>query len=239
VNYAQAEQFGGFLVYDAPEIPAVKGNSFYKGFTIMKKVDSRYIYDDPTFDWFTCTIRTDSTLLIGFPPDSYEAHFAADSFAEEVDDATFKMMDEDRNRFANDPSRKKQWYVLKFPMPPDAESGRSFKLSVKEISEIDDELDETIVPYEYFPIENSHKSAASIVTHYVSFTVCRLDKRPGKRGNPGQKKLSQAAQQMFEREYERKARANARALGEGQNAPYPDLPVSLDHAFAMGHTGSG
>jgi hypothetical protein len=99
-------------------------------------------------------------------------------------------------------------------------------------------LGETVPP-DYFPIETIHQSVGEIVNHYVSFTVCRLDKRSGKRGHPGQKKLSLAAQQMFEREreYKRKQNVNNDAFQEGKPAPFSDLPDSLEEGFSLVYTG--
>ena len=131
---------------------------------------------------------------------------------------------------------RRQWYLLKFPLPPDAEAGKSFKLSVKEIVYQDEDHDETDVPYEFIDLETSHGGRSYTNSWVACFTVVCQDKRPGKRGAPTQKKWSAAAQQMFEKEYKRKQKANATAAAQGDQPPFPDLPSSLDDAFRVGHT---
>jgi hypothetical protein len=234
VDYSSSEQACGFQVLEAPEPKGHTSNKYYKGFTILKKVDAQFILDDPEFDWISGVLRLDNEVLIGLPPDNYETINHPEDFMDLVDEGTYKSMDEDQNRYISGPSCKKMWYLLKFPTLPDAETSNSFKRSVKEIALPEDEDSETKVPMEYFPVATSHSQHPQTQSDYAAFTVVCLDKRPGKRGNVGKPKLGPAAKQMFMRVYNARALANAQAAQQDQEKPYPNLPEILEEVFLRG-----
>jgi hypothetical protein len=235
IDYSLSEQACGFQVVEAPELKGHTTNRYYKGFSILKKVDARFIMDKPSFDWITGVLRSDSEILIGCPPDNYESTKCLEAFTDEIDEGTFKALDEDRNRYESDLTRKKMWYLLRFPTPPDAEGHQSFKLSVKKINLPEDEDDaDTRLPMEYVPISTSHASVEQIRNDYAVFSVVRLDKRPGKHGNIGKPKMGAAARQIFERGYNERAEVNAQAAQQDIPKPFPNLPDTLEEAFHLG-----
>jgi hypothetical protein len=70
-------------------------NKYYKGFTILKKVDAQFNLDDPEFDWISGVLRSDNKVLTGIPPDNYETIHHPEDFMDLVDEGTYKSMDED------------------------------------------------------------------------------------------------------------------------------------------------
>jgi hypothetical protein len=87
---------------------------------------------------------------------------------------------------------------------------------------------------EYVPISTSHASVEQIRNDYAVFSVVRLDKRPGKRGNIGKPKMGAAARQIFERGYNERAEVNAQAAQQDIPKPFPNLPDTLEEAFHLG-----
>jgi hypothetical protein len=182
------------MVYKVAELVGIDKKNFYKGFSIHKKVDGRYIWDDPHKEHFTARIWTDDSILIGYPAGSYDHLKNPEAFVGELDKGVLVSMDEARNKFLEDPSRHIRYTLLQFPEPSDSEGGRSFGLSTKEIANLS-EADETELELNYFPVVSEHKDVGKVENYMCVWNVVRLDIAPGKRGKPEEKPMSKAAQQ--------------------------------------------
>jgi hypothetical protein len=238
VNYSRAEQQNGFMVYRVDELAAEDGKKYYRGFSIQKKVDPRYIYDDPRKEFYTARTWTDESVLVGYPAGTYEHFKHPESFKDEVEPGVYKAMDEERNRFVDNPSRLIEYTLLQFPHPDGGERGLSFKLSAKELF-VNPTGDETELELQYFPVINTHAHGPAVESTMCVWNVARLDVSAAKRGKPLEPEMSKAAKQALERqnrkERERKERENASRSAaarhdghtvDGNHSLYPDVAMS-------------
>jgi hypothetical protein len=198
VNLDFPEQHGGFMVFKVNELAGRDKSSWFKGFSIHMKVDSRYIFDDPHKEHFTARLWTDDSILIGCPAATYEHYKRPEDFEDDVEEGVWIAIDEARNKFLEDSKRHTVYTLLQFPKPTDSDQGRSFRLSAREISENVDS-DETELELSYFPIYSNHEQAGLVVSSMCVWNVVRLDVAPGKRGKPEAKPISKAAKQLQER----------------------------------------
>ena len=217
------------MIYKVAELAGLDGKSWYKGFSIHKKVDGRYIYDDPRKDYYTARLWSSDSILVGYPSGTYEHYMYPESFKSEVEKSIWVAMDEARNKYFEDTSRHTEYTLLKFTKPSDSDSDRDlgFKMSAREIHGNTDG-DETELELLYFPISNFHKGGAGQIESYMCvWNVVRLDIAPGKRGKPDAKPMSKAAKQQYERQLKKQMQANEAAKAAGHaTPPYPDVQMS-------------
>lgn len=231
VNLDIPEQQNGLMVFKVNELAGRDKSSWYKGFSIQMKVDSRYIFDDPHKEHYTARLWTDDSILVGYPAATYEHYTRPEDFENEVEEGVWIAIDEARNKFVEDPTRHTAYTLLQFPKPTDSDQGRTFRLSVREISENTD-ADETELELSYFPIYSSHDRAGLVVSSMCIWNVVRLDVAPGKRGKPDQKPMSKAAKQLEERikarsEFEAAQAAAAQMQQQQQNRMQQNWPTPV------------
>ena len=202
VDYDTPYQADGFHIYWDHELLGLDGRSPFNAFCIQKAIDPRWTIDKPTVKFFEARIYAEDTVLVGFPPMSYDHVHHVDDFVDNLTEAVVKHMDETRNEFAaslkDGATPIKRWVLLKFP-PRAGMSG--VRLSTKEIYQNDDNTDECTLELNYFPVQTSHERIGDYVTWWASWNVVCHDAGDSgtnrKRGKPDlQPKMSKAAEQM-------------------------------------------
>lgn len=171
---------------------------------------------------------------------SYDLVNFPEGFIPDCGEGAWKAMDAARHAFINDKTRHIKYFVLKFPVPADSQTGR-LEFSTRELYDCDDEA-KLMLLYPY--IEAQHpKHPHPMQNQYASWNVVRLDVEPKKRGRLEKlaPTLSDAQQAVLRKElalYEEaqrvaQAEAEAQMLAEAielynksKKQPQPDTTMS-------------
>jgi hypothetical protein len=186
------------------------------GINVPDYSSPRWNHEDTGRDYCTARIWTNDSILVGIPAFSFDLVHFPDGFRPDCGEGAWKAMDAARHTFIHDKTRHIKYFVLKFPVPPDSQTGR-LEFSTKELYDCDDETElELLYPY----IEARHpKHPYKMQNQYASWNVVRLDVDPKKRGCPEfASTVSKAQQAVLRKEIalHEEAKAAATAAAEAK-----------------------
>jgi hypothetical protein len=98
----------------------------------LVQVDPRFVYEDPTREYFSARIWTNDSVLVGIPSMPFDLLHFPEGFEPDCGEGAFKAMDAARNKILNDPTRQIKYFLLKFPVPIDSHTGH-LELSTREL----------------------------------------------------------------------------------------------------------
>jgi hypothetical protein len=156
-------------------LTGLDGKSVFTGFSIRRKIDPRWLWDEPKVEHFSARIFTDDSIIIGLPGMDYDHYLNVPEFSEEhISESVEKEMDEARNAYhLIPPENRKRWVLLQFPA---LQGWDGIRLSCKEIFRNPDYTDESKLEVEVFPVKSFHNDTKrTMINWFVQWKVVAHD----------------------------------------------------------------
>lgn len=179
----------GFLVFDVGQSIAGVGtnaNKFFYGFVIARKIDIRFVLDDPKASLFKCRVTGSDELVITEPAWDYNFLKLRDSVAAVAPQAMVDALDDSHEKYYEGTLGPKEerfnaHYALKFP----GVSGLNASM-IFEKAGADEWCELSIIALKYedkrVNPDGNKANKHPVSDYYACYTVARADMKSKKKG---------------------------------------------------------
>ena len=182
VDLNRPEANNGFQVYDLGQTCQGVGDSkshYFFGFAVSRKIDIRFVLDNPKKQFFKCRVSGTDELLITEPAWDFNHLYNRDCLATKIPSNCLDAVDDAHDKYNKGVHGKKEdreWshFRLKFPGVEQLSSSTIFQ----DASE-DEWCELKIIPVTF---KDCRLGPAPITHHYALWTVVRLDLASRKKG---------------------------------------------------------
>ena len=153
VDLERPEQNNGFYVFDLGQTVQGVGDKWedktFFGYAVARKMDIRFVLDDPKSQLFKCRVFASDELVVSEPAWDYNLLKNRDAVADNAKDNLVGAIDDSHEKYYNGrygPKEERFWahYSLKFPGDPKLNASRIFLKAGN-----DEWCDLTIMPVKY------------------------------------------------------------------------------------------